>query len=277
MEMSKVWFVTGSSRGLGLEIAKAALAAGQKVVATARDASAVKKALGEQENLLALNLDVTKPTEAEAAVKAAIAKFGTVDVLVNNAGYGHFGPFEEASVDDVAKQFDVNLFGAMHVTRAVLPVMRRRKSGRVFNISSIAGLHGFGLSSLYCSSKFALAGWSESLSMELEPLGIQVTCVEPGFFRTDFLGGSSVQYVEAKLPEYEGGVKQMRAWLDGKHQTQEGDPKKLAGALWQLVAAEKQPIHLLMGSDAVQRMYDRIARDTAETQQWKSVSVSTDF
>jgi NAD(P)-dependent dehydrogenase (short-subunit alcohol dehydrogenase family) len=165
----------------------------------------------------------------------------------------------------------------MHVTRAVLPVMRRRKSGRVFNISSIAGLQGFGLSSLYCSSKFALAGWSESLSMELEPLGIQVTCVEPGFFRTDFLGGSSVQYVEAKLPEYEGGVKQMRAWLDGKHQTQEGDPKKLAGALWQLVAAEKQPIHLLMGSDAVQRMYDRIARDTAETQQWKSVSVSTDF
>lgn len=275
--MSKVWFVTGSSRGLGLEIAKAALAAGQKVVATARDASAVKKALGQQENLLALNLDVTKPAEAEAAVKAAIAKFGTVDVLVNNAGYGHFGPFEEASVDDVAKQFDVNLFGAMHVTRAVLPVMRRRKSGRVFNISSIAGLQGFGLSSLYCSSKFALTGWSESLSMELEPLGIQVTCVEPGFFRTDFLGGSSAQYVEAKLPEYEGGVKQMRAWLDGKHPTQEGDPKKLAGALWQLVAAEKQPIHLLMGSDAVQRMYDRIARDTAETQQWESVSVSTDF
>jgi NAD(P)-dependent dehydrogenase (short-subunit alcohol dehydrogenase family) len=275
--MSKVWFVTGSSRGLGLDITKAALTAGQKVVATARDASAVKKAFGEREDLLALNLDVTKPADAEAAVKAAIAKFEMVDVLVNNAGYGHFGPFEEASAEDVTKQFDVNLFGAMHVTRAVLPGMRGRKTGRVFNISSIAGLQGFGMSSLYCSSKFALAGWSESLSMELEPLGIQVTCVEPGFFRTEFLGGSSVQYVDAKLPEYEGGVKQMREWLDGKHQTQEGDPKKLAEALLRLVLAEKQPAHLLMGSDAVQRMHDRIARDTAETQQWKSVSVSTDF
>jgi len=176
--MSKVWFITGSSRGLGLDVAKAALAAGHKVVATARNANAVIQAFGEHENLFAFNLDVTKPTDAEAAVKAALARFGTVDVLVNNAGYGHFGPFEEASADDVARQFDVNLFGAMHVTRAVLPVMRRRKSGRVFNISSIAGLQGFGLSSLYCSSKFAVAGWSESLSMELEPLGIQVTCVE---------------------------------------------------------------------------------------------------
>jgi len=275
--MSKVWFVTGSSRGLGLDIAKAALAAGQKVVATARGASAVTKVLGEQENLLVLNLDVTKPADAEAAVKAAISKFGTVDVLVNNAGYGHFGPFEEASAKDVVAQFDVNLFGAMHVTHAVLPEMRRKKSGRVFNISSIAGLQGFSMSSLYCSSKFAMAGWSESLSMELEPLGIQVTCVEPGFFRTEFLGGSSVQYVDAKLPEYEGGVKQLREWLDEKHQTQEGDPKKLAAALLHLVAVEKQPVHLLMGSDAVQRMNDRIARDTAETQQWKSVSVSTDF
>lgn len=275
--MSKVWFVTGSSRGLGLDIAKAALAAGQKVVATARNASVVTKTLGEQVDLLALDLDVTKSADAEAAVKMAIAKFGTVDVLVNNAGYGHFGPFEEASAEDVAKQFDVNLFGAMHVTRAMLPEMRRKKSGRVFNISSIAGLQGFGMNSLYCSSKFALAGWSESLSMELEPLGIQVTCVEPGFFRTEFLGGSSVQYVDSKLPEYEGGVKQMRGWLDGKHQTQEGDPAKLAAALLQLAATEKQPVHLLMGSDAVQRMLDRLARDAAETQRWKSVSVSTDF
>jgi NAD(P)-dependent dehydrogenase (short-subunit alcohol dehydrogenase family) len=275
--MSKVWFVTGSSRGLGLEIAKAVLAAGQKVVATARDASVVTRALGEQQNLLALNLDVTKPADAEAAVRVAAEKFGTIDVLVNNAGYGHFGPFEEASAEDVAKQFDVNLFGAMHVTRALLPEMRRRKSGRVFNVSSIAGLQGFGMSSLYCSSKFALAGWSESLSMELEPLGIHVTCVEPGFFRTEFLGGGSVQYVDAKLPEYKDGVKQMREWLDGKHQTQEGDPKKLAEVLLQLVEAERRPAHLLMGSDAVQRMQDRIARDTTETQQWKSVSVSTDF
>lgn len=275
--MSKVWFITGSSRGLGLDIAKVALDGGQKVVATARDSSTVTKALGEHENLLVLKLDVTKPADAASAVKAALAGFGTIDVLVNNAGYGHFGPFEEASADDVAKQFDVNLFGSMHVTRAVLPVMRSKRAGRIFNISSIAGLQGFGMSSLYCSSKFAMSGWSESLSMESEPLGIQVTCVEPGFFRTEFLGGNSAQYVDAKLPEYEGGVKQLREWLDGKHQTQEGDPKKLAAALLQLVAAEKQPWHLLMGSDAVQRMQDRIARDAAEAEQWKSVSVSTDF
>lgn len=275
--MSKVWFVTGSSRGLGLEIVEAALTAGQKVVATARDSSAVTKVLGLSENLLALDLDVTKAADAASAVTATIATFGTIDVLVNNAGYGHFGPFEEASAEDVAKQFEVNLFGAMHVTRAILPVMRSKRSGRVFNISSIAGLQGFGMSSLYCSSKFALAGWSESLSMELEALGIQVTCVAPGFFRTEFLGGRSVQYLEAKLPEYQGGVKQMREWLDGKHLNQEGDPKKLAAALLQLVASEKQPVHLLMGSDAVQRMQDRIERDTTETEQWKSLSISTDF
>lgn len=275
--MSKVWFVTGSSRGLGLEIARAALTAGHKVVATARNAAAVTSALGEQPNLLALHLDVTKPSEAEAAVSAALAEFGAIDVLVNNAGYGHFGPFEEAGPDDIATQFDVNLFGAMHVTRAVLPEMRRNKSGRIFNISSIAGLQGFPMSSLYCSSKFAMAGWSESLSMELEPLGIQVTCVEPGFFRTEFLGGSSVQYINAELPEYENGVKQLREWLDGKHQAQEGDPKKLAAALVQLVADGKQPVNLLMGSDAVQRMHDRIARDTAQTYAWKSLSTSTDF
>lgn len=275
--MSKVWFITGSSRGLGFDIAKVALDGGEKVVATARDSSTVTKALGEHENLLALKLDVTKPADAAAAVKAALAKFGTIDVLVNNAGYGHFGPFEEASEVDVAKQFDVNLFGSMHVIRNILPEMRRKRAGRIFNISSIAGLQGFGMSSLYCSSKFAMAGWSESLSMELEPLGIQVTCVEPGFFRTEFLGGNSAQYVDAKLPEYEGGVKQLHEWLDGKHQTQEGDPKKLAAVLLRLVAAEKQPWHLLMGSDAVQRMQNRIARDTAETEQWKSVSISTDF
>jgi NAD(P)-dependent dehydrogenase (short-subunit alcohol dehydrogenase family) len=233
--------------------------------------------LGEQENLLALTLDVTKPADAETSVKAAISRFGTVDVLVNNAGYGHFGPFEEASADDVAKQFDVNVFGAMHVTRAVLPEMRRKKSGRIFNIASIAALQGYGMSSLYCSSKFALAGWSESLFMELEPLGIQVTCVEPGFFRTEFLGGNSVRYVHAKLPEYEGVLNQLREWPDVKHQAQEGDPKKLAGALLHLTTLEKQPVHLLMGSDAVQSMRDRIASDTAETQQWESVSMSTDF
>jgi NAD(P)-dependent dehydrogenase (short-subunit alcohol dehydrogenase family) len=275
--MSKVWFVTGSTRGLGLDIAKAALVAGQSVVATARNTSTVTKALGENENLLTLDLDVTKPADSEVAVKAEVARFGMIDVLVNNAGYGLFGPFEEASAEAVASQFEVNLFGAMHVTRAVLPLMREKESGRIFNISSVAGLRGFAMSSLYCSSKFAMSGWSESLSMELGPLGIQVTSVEPGFFRTDFLGGNSLQYVDAKLSEYEGGLKQVHEWLDGRHQVQEGDPKKLADVLLDLADRDKQPVHLLMGSDEVQRMRDRIVRDTAETEEWAPLSVSTDF
>ena len=275
--MGNVWFITGSSRGLGLDVAKAALDAGHKVVATARDARAVTKALGQHEDLLALNLDVTKAADAEAAVNAPITRFGTVNVLVNNAGYGLFGPFEETSAEDVTKQYDVNLFGAMHVTRAVLPEMRRKKRGRIINISSAGGLRGFSMNSIYCGSKFAMAGWSEWLTLELEPLGIQVTCVEPGSFRTEFLGSRSVQYVDAKFPEYENGVKQLHDWLDGKHQNQDGDPKKLAAALLQLAKVESAPAHLPMGSDAVQMMQERIARDTTETQKWESMSISTDI
>lgn len=275
--MSKVWMITGASRGLGLEIAKAALAAGDQVIAAARDAAKVTAALGEQERLLAVALDVTEPAQSTAAVAAGIARFGHIDVLVNNAGYGHFGPFEQASADDIEAQYRVNVFGAMHVTRAVLPGMRQQKSGRIFNISSVAGLKGGPMASLYCSSKFALEGWSESLAGELQPLGIQVTAVEPGFFRTDFLEPTSVRYTDAALPEYGPGLEQMQAWLNGKSLKQEGDPAKLASVLVDVAGRAHQPMHLLMGSDAIAWMEDRLQRDAKNVEEWRSVSASTDF
>ncbi|CAN5723386.1 oxidoreductase [soil metagenome] len=274
---NKVWMITGANRGLGLEIARAALAEGNSVVATARKPEGITLTLGEHESLLALPLDVTRPDQATAAVEAAIARFGTIDVLVNNAGYGHFGPFEEASPADIEEQFRVNVFGTMHVTRAVLPTMRDQRSGRIFNISSIAGLKGGAMSSLYSSSKFAMEGWSEALAAELQPFGIQVTAVEPGFFRTDFLEASSVRYTEITRPEYRTALEQLRGWLDGKNHQQEGDPASLARVLLEVSTKEQQPLHLLMGSDAVAWMQDRIERDTRSTEEWQAVSASTDF
>jgi NAD(P)-dependent dehydrogenase (short-subunit alcohol dehydrogenase family) len=275
--MSKIWMITGSSRGLGLQIARTALEAGETVVATARRAATVTAALGDSERLLALPLDVTDASAASAAVNAAVERFGRIDVLVNNAGYGHFGPFEEATEQDVEEQFRVNIFGAMHVTRAVLPHMRSLRSGRIFNISSVAGIAGFSMSSLYCGSKFAMEGWSESLTMELEPLGIQVTAVEPGFFRTEFLAEESVRYIEARHPEYREGMAGMQTWLNGQHGKQGGDPARLAQVLLDLTRKKQQPMHLLMGGDAVVRMTDRIKRDSESTAEWQSVSESTDF
>ncbi len=275
--MSKVWMITGASRGLGREIAKAVLAAGESVIATARRPEPLHTALGTSEQLLVLPLDVTDPAQATAAVQAGIARFGRIDVLVNNAGYGHFGPFEEASAADIEDQYRVNVFGVMHVTRAVLPSMRRQRSGRIFNISSIAGLQGGAMSSLYCSSKFALEGWSESLAAELQPLGIQVTAVEPGFFRTDFLDPTSVQYTKITQPEYRAGLEQMQVWLNGKNHQQEGDPAKLAKVLHEVALAEQQPLHLLMGSDAITYMETRIRRDTQNLEDWRAISASTDL
>ena len=269
--------IPGSSRGLGFEIARTALEAGETVVATARRAANITAALGNSDRLLPLALDVTEVSAASTAVNAAMERFGRIDVLVNNAGYGHFGPFEEASEQDIEQQFRVNLFGAMWVTRAVLPHMRLQRSGRIFNISSIAGIVGFFMCSLYCASKFAMEGWSESLAMEVAPLGIQVTAVAPGFFRTDFLTEESVRYIETKHADYREAAAGMQAYFGGRHQQQEGDPARLAQVLVDLTRAEKQPVHLVVGSDAVVRMKDKIQRDTESVAEWQSVSESTDF
>lgn len=275
--MSKVWLITGASRGLGLEIARAALQAGEHVVATARNAEAVKAALPKADRLLALSLDVTDPSAASAVVNEVVKCFGSVDVLVNVAGFGQFGPFEEFSEREIYQQFEVNLFGAMHVTRAVLPFMRKQHAGRIFNISSAAGLTGTAMSSLYCSSKFAIEGWSESLSMELDPLGIKVTVVTPGMFRTAFLSKESARYVDVKHEEYKEAADGLRSFLESSDGKQAGDPKRLAAALLQLADAEKQPLRLLMGSDAVLHMQGRSKRDLEATAEWESLSRSTDL
>ncbi len=275
--MSKVWFITGASRGIGLEITRAALAVGDRVVATARTPANIMALFeGGQERLLALSLDVTAPEEASAAVKAALDAFGRIDVLVNNAGYGQLGMFEESSSAEVEKQYRVNLFGTMDVTRAVLPIMRSQRSGHIFNITSIGGLRGGVGGSLYCSTKFALEGLSESLAAELESFGIHVTAVEPGFFRTDFLDSSSVRYADPSIADYAEASEQLRTFYDARSHQQAGDPKKLAEALVQLAAHEHPPLHFLAGTDAVAVMEARIERDQSELATWRHLSIATD-
>lgn len=274
--MSKVWFITGASRGLGAEIAKAALAAGERVAATGRDADAVQRTLGGHGAVLPLGLDVKDPVGIAAAVDTAASHFGRIDVLVNNAGYGHLGIFEESTPEEVRAQFDTNVFGLMEVTRAVLPVMRHQRAGHIINISSIGGVTGFASCTLYGSSKFAVEGFSENLHFDVAPFGIHVTVVEPGFFRTDFLDQSSVRYTSKSLEDYANVTEMTRAGYDDHNHQQLGDPSKLGPALMQLVRTANPPLHLLLGSDAVKFAEDAVARRQAEIATWRVLSASTD-
>src|SRR5687768_7499776 len=252
MTNNNVWIVTGAGRGMGVDIVKAALAAGKAVVATGRNTDAVAKALGEADGLLVVKLDVTRPDDAKAAVAAAIERFGRIDVLVNNAGNFYAGFFEELSPDDFRAQVETNLFGPMNVTRAVLPVMRKQRSGLVVQISSTAGVNGGEFTSAYAASKFGVEGWIESLTPEVAPFGIRTMLVEPGFFRTELLTPQSTQYAEPSIEDYAERTKQMiEAWkgMDGK---QGGDPAKLAAALVQLAALEDPPARFAAGADAVE-------------------------
>ncbi len=275
--MKKVWFITGAGRGLGFEIAKAALAAGDSVIATGRDPEKVATAFGTpQPNLLVQQLDVSAREQAAPAVEAALQRFGRIDVLVNNAGYGHLGMFEESTPEDVDLQFRVNLYGSFDITRAVLPTMRRQRSGHIFNITSIGGLRGGAMASLYCATKFALEGWSESLAAEVGELGLHVTAVEPGFFRTDFLDSSSIRYTGNTIADYVPKANELRSFYDTRSYQQAGDPAKLAWALLELAGAANPPMHFVVGTDAVGVMEARIQRDTAELAAWRGLSITTD-
>src|SRR5687768_15923883 len=196
MDKNKVWLITGAGRGMGVDITKAALAAGYKVVATGRNPDSVAKVIGEAENLLVVKLDVTKPADAEASVKAAVDKFGRIDVLVNNAANFYAGYFEELTPEQIEGQLAAGLIGPMNVTRAVLPVMRKQRSGHIISISSGAGLMGFEFNSAYCAAKFGLEGWTEALQPEVAPFGINTTIVNPWFFRTELLTQESTTYAE---------------------------------------------------------------------------------
>ncbi|NHF65606.1 SDR family NAD(P)-dependent oxidoreductase [Xanthomonas hortorum] len=274
---SKVWFVTGSNRGNGLAIARAALNAGHRVVATTRQPAQARAALGDQgDRLLIVPLDVTRPDQAEAAVAAAKERFGRIDVLVNNAGYGQLGWFENTSDALIRRQFETNLFGAMNVTRAVLPVMRQQRSGHVFTVSSVAGLVSVSGSSVYSASKFAVEGWMEGLAAELKPLGIASTIVEPGFFRTDFLDASSVSYGDRNIAEYAEASAKFRAWHDEMNHKQVGDPAKLGAAIVKISAMASPPLRFAAGSDAYGLVIKKAQELREGAEQVRELSISTD-
>jgi len=274
MTEKKVWLITGAGRGLGVDIAKAALAAGHAVVATGRDAARVAVAVGDHESLLAITLDVTRPQDAEGAVAAAVAKFGRIDVLVNNAGNFFAGFFEELSPDQVRKQLDTLLFGPMSVTRAVLPVMRKQRSGLLLTISSTAGIAGQMFCTAYAAAKFAIEGWIESLAPEIAPFGIRTMLVEPGFFRTELLTNDSTTYAEPTIDDYAERTRQIvAAWksMDGK---QGGDPAKLAEALVTLAALKEPPARFAAGADAVQTFEAKAHALLAQAQAHRELSTA---
>lgn len=272
--MSKVWFITGTTRGLGTEIAKAALAAGDKVVATGRDAQAVIQAVGHHDELLAVALDVTDETQAAAAIRAAVERFGRVDVIVNNAGYAVLGALEELSDFEVREQFDTNVFGLLNVTRAALPVLRAQGQGHVINISSVAGYHGGVGGSAYCATKYAVEGITECLALEVAPLGLHVTVVEPGYFRTDFLSTNSVRFAKQVIEDYAKNPAGSREAVLAVHGKQANDPKKLAQALIILAHTEKPPLRFTAGSDAIGYFEDELQKRHEELAAWRDLSVS---
>lgn len=252
MKESKVWLITGAGSGIGLQIAKAVLAAGNKVVATGRDANKVSKAIDNTtNNLLVVKMDVTDTKEIKAGLNLAIQKFGTIDVLVNNAGNFYAGFFEELSQSQVERQIATNLFGPMNVTRAVLPFMRKNKSGHIISISSTAALVGYELCSAYAASKFGLEGWMESLQMEVAPFGIHTTIVEPGFFRTNLLEPSSTVWSELQIEDYAARIAALKPFWKSMSGKQGGDPAKLAAALLKIASENTPPKRWMAGADSI--------------------------
>jgi NAD(P)-dependent dehydrogenase (short-subunit alcohol dehydrogenase family) len=256
-DKNNVWFVTGAGRGMGVDIAKAALAAGHAVVATGRNPEKVASVLGAHDDLIVVALDVTDPASAEAAVQAGVDRFGRIDVLVNNAGNFNAGFFEELSPEEFRAQIETTLFGPVNVTRAALPIMRAQRSGLVVTISSTAGIVGGEFLTAYAASKFGVEGWMESLTPEVAPFGIRTMLVEPGFFRTELLSPESTKYAESSIADYAERTEQtVTAWksMDGQ---QGGDPAKLADALVQLAARDEPPLRFPAGADAVATFENR--------------------
>ena len=272
MSEQKVFFITGASRGLGVDLARAALDAGHAVVATGRSTDSVAAAIGAHDDLLVAQLDVTDPASAQAALDAAVARFGRIDVLVNNAGNFIAGTFEEIPDADFRAQLETNFFGPLNVTRAVLPVMRAQRSGHVVSISSLAGLIGQYFCSAYAASKFALEGWMESLAPEIEPFGISTTVVEPGFFRTELLSKDSTRYAEPSIEDYrDTTTATIEAW-SGMSGQQGGDPAKLARALVTLTDLEHPPARWVAGSDAIEAVEGKARQLLAQVDAHRTLS-----
>jgi NAD(P)-dependent dehydrogenase (short-subunit alcohol dehydrogenase family) len=277
----KTWFVTGAARGLGYEVALHALEAGANVIATARSLSQVEAAFagapGFSERLLPVALDVTHESQAMAAAEAAIARFGSIDVLVNNAGRGLLGAVEEASAAEVEAVFATNVFGLLNVSRAVLPYMRAARSGHVVNISSMGGFAQVAGWGVYGATKFAVEGLSEAMQAELSPLGIKVTIVEPGSFRTSFLDSSSLQTTVIELPDYAATAGRVRQAVATSNGGQANEPAKGAAAIYAAVTAERPPLRFQVGPDAVAMVEDKLTRVRDELEVWRPLASSTLF
>lgn len=272
--MTETWLITGAGRGMGVDFARAALAAGHDVVATGRNPDTVRSAVGEHENLLVTALDVTDPHSVEAAAAAATDRFGRIDVLLNNAGSFLAGFFEELTTEQVRSQIETNLFGPMTVTRAVLPVMRRQRSGLVISISSGAGVSGGASASAYAASKFALEGWMEALTSEVRPFAIRTMIVEPGFFRTELLTPESTTFGALSIDDYDEARAEINAFWTSMNGTQAGDPAKLARALVQLADSAEPPLRWAAGEDVVEGVEDKARRLLAQVDAYRELSTS---
>src|SRR6202140_2319201 len=275
---NNVWFITGAGRGMGLDITKAALAANHMVVATGRNTDKVAQAVGESANLLVVKLDVTNPANAESAVNAVMNRFGRIDVLVNNVASFYAGYFEELTPEQMDRQLAASLIGPMNVTRSVLPVMRKQRSGHIISISSSAGLSGFEFGTAYAASKFGLEGWMESLCAEVAPFGISTTIVNPGFFRTELLTEQSTNFAEPSIADYdERRTKQLEFWKAQNGQ-QTGDPAKLARALITIAGQEPPPRRFIAGADAIATAEQKVVdlREQIEANRKLSTSLAFD-
>jgi NAD(P)-dependent dehydrogenase (short-subunit alcohol dehydrogenase family) len=274
MTDKKTWFITGAGRGMGVEFAKATLAAGHNVVATGRNPDAVARAVGEADELLVVKFDVTSTQDAEAAVKAAVERFGGIDVLVNNAASFYAGFFEELTPEQIERQLAVSLIGPMNVTRAVLPVMRTQRSGHVVAISSLAGLAGFEYNTAYAASKFAVDGWMESLAPEIAPFGIHTTVVNPGFFRTELLTKESTNYAPASIEDYAERNAAQREFYASMNGKQGGDPAKLAQALLTIADQEQPPLRFIAGADAIGMAEEKLTERQQQIDAYRDLSSS---
>src|SRR3954467_2071208 len=275
---TKVWLITGAGRGLGVEFVRAAWAPGHSVVASGRDRERVSKVLGTSSDVLAVTLDVTSAADAEAAGRAAADRFGRIDVLVNNAASFYAGYFEELTPAQIERQLAASLIGPMNVTRAVLPVMRKQRSGHIISISSSAGLAaGFEFVSAYAASKFGLEGWMESLQAEIAPFGIATTIVNPGFFRTELLTEQSTSYAEPSIADYDDRRGPLVEYWKAQNGQQSGDPAKLARALMTLASEKQPPRRFIAGADAVATAEHKIVDLKAQIEAHRELSTSLGF
>ncbi|WP_333341214.1 oxidoreductase [Microcoleus sp. BROC3] len=276
MMAQRTWLITGASRGLGAEMGKAVLAAGDRLIATARNQPDLQQ-FGTNKDVLVMSMDVTDEAQVKAAIATSLEKFGQIDVLVNNAGFGLLGAVEECSAEEVESVYRTNVFGLLNVTRAVLPSMRQHRSGHIINMSSIGGYRSSPGWGIYGSTKFAVEGITEALHGELAPLGIHVTVVEPGYFRTGFLDNSSLRPSAVQIPDYAQTVGKIRDVATELNYQQPGDPTKLAPAILEIVNADEPPLRLPLGTDTLQTIAEKNAYVEQETAKWRTLAESTDF